>query len=56
MYATDYGDLAFAKGEYRRLGALASPCLNCDGQPCRNACPHGLQIDRLCGPAHLMLS
>ncbi|HJN52654.1 MAG: aldo/keto reductase [Pseudomonadales bacterium] len=56
MYATDYGDLAFAKGEYRRLGAGASPCLNCDGQPCRNACPHGLQIDRLCGPAHLMLS
>lgn len=56
MYATDYGDLAFAKEEYRQLGSAASPCLGCDGQPCQNACTHGLPINKLCGPTHLMLA
>lgn len=56
MYATDYGDLTFAKEEYLQLGSAASPCLGCDGQPCQNACTHGLPINKLCGPTHLMLA
>ncbi len=56
MYATDYGDLAFAQSEYAQLGNAASACLSCDGKPCQDACTHGLQIARLCGPTHVMLS
>lgn len=56
MYATDYKDLAFAKSEYMQLGAGASPCLTCDGSPCQDACTHGLNIAKMCGPTHVMLS
>lgn len=55
MYATDYGDLEFARNEYADLGKDASPCLSCDGKPCQNACTHGLPIAQLCGPTHVML-
>lgn len=55
MYATDYGDMEFARREYAGLGAAASPCLSCDGQPCQNACTHGLPIAKLCGPTHTLL-
>ncbi len=55
MYAVDYGDLAFAKSEYAMLGTAASPCLSCDGSPCRDACSHGIDIARLCGPTEVML-
>lgn len=56
MYAVDYQDIDFAKREYAELGAAASPCLNCDGSPCKDACTHGLNIAKLCGPTHVMLS
>lgn len=56
MYATDYKDLEFAREEYALLAGSASACLDCSGQPCQNACPHGLEIDKLCAPTHRMLS
>lgn len=56
MYATDYGDLEFARDEYRQLGEGAEPCLTCDGQPCLRACTHGLAISRLTRPTHQMLA
>lgn len=55
MYATDYADLEFARSEYQQLGAAASACLSCDGQPCKDACTYELPIAKLCGPTHLML-
>jgi len=55
MYATDYGDLTFARSEYAGLGDGASACLSCDGQPCRDACTFGLPIASMCGPTHKML-
>lgn len=55
MYATDYQDLDFARREYGMLASDASACLSCDGAPCRDACTHGLDIARLCGPTHVML-
>ena len=56
MYATDYGDLTFARSEYAQLGDPANACLSCDGKPCQDACTHGIQILRWCGPTHVMLS
>lgn len=56
MYATDYGDLKFAKSEYAAIANDASACLSCDGSPCADACSHGIDIARLCGPTHVMLS
>lgn len=56
MYATDYEDAAFARSEYAGLRVDASACLGCSGEPCRNACTHGLPIAELCGPTHTMLS
>ncbi len=47
MYAADYGDEALARAEYAFAGLAgldASPCLSCGAQPCRAACPHGLEI------------
>lgn len=56
MYAMDYGDSEFARREYGMLTINASACLSCDGKPCQNACTHGIDIARLCGPTHVMLS
>ena len=56
MYATDYQDLPFAKREYAMLGAAASACLSCDGQPCQDSCSHGLNVSQLCGPTHELLA
>lgn len=56
MYATDYQDLAFARSEYGALAADASACLGCSGEPCRNACTHGLPIAELCAPTHELLA
>ena len=56
MYATDYGDFTFAKDEYAMLDANASPCLSCDGSPCQDACTHGIDIAKVCGPTHQLLS
>ena len=56
MYATDYQDLEMAQREYRAFTVNASACLSCDGQPCRDACTHGLSIDELCAPTHRMLA
>lgn len=56
MYATDYEDPAFARDEYRALTVNAAACLGCSGEPCRNACSHGLPIAELCRPAHELLA
>ena len=56
MYATDYGDVEFARDEYALLGSAASACLSCSGEPCQNACPHGIEVNRLCAPTHRMLA
>jgi predicted aldo/keto reductase-like oxidoreductase len=47
MYAFDYGDLAFAREEYARLGRPAAACASCAHQACTGACPHGLSIASL---------
>lgn len=56
MYATDYGDVSIAKQEYARLDTNASPCLSCDGSPCRDACTYEIPVADLCGPTHTLLS
>lgn len=56
MYAVDYGDVQFAKSEYQQIGTDANACLSCDGSPCQSACSHGIDIARLCGPTHVMLT
>jgi len=56
MYAVDYGDPVLAKTEYALLEGGAAPCLSCAAKPCQSACPHGLPIERLMGPAHRMLT
>lgn len=55
MYATDYGDVEFAKREYNMIASNANACLSCDGSPCQDACTHGIDVARLCGPTHVML-
>ena len=56
MYAIDYGDFSIARQEYAQLEHNASPCLTCDGSPCRDACTYEIAIADLCGPTHTMLS
>jgi uncharacterized protein len=56
MYAVDYGDPVLARSEYALLGGGAAPCLSCAAKPCQSACPHGVPIERLMGPAHRMLT
>lgn len=56
MYATDYKDVAFARHEYSLLASNASACLSCSGAPCADACPNGIEINKLCAPTHRMLS
>ena len=56
MYATDYEDVNFARREYALLDSNASACLSCSGEPCQDACPNGIEIDKLCAPTHRMLS
>ena len=57
MYATDYGDFAFARDEYSTLSnGGASACLSCDGSPCKDACTYHIPIAELCGPTHKLLS
>jgi predicted aldo/keto reductase-like oxidoreductase len=47
MYANDYEQLELARASYALLGAGASPCLSCSGQPCATACTWGLDIPGL---------
>jgi len=56
MYAQDYGDMQLARSEYAQLGAGAAACLTCAQHPCASACPHGLPIDTLLVPLHLILA
>ncbi|MYJ75303.1 MAG: aldo/keto reductase [Gammaproteobacteria bacterium] len=56
MYAVDYQDTAQAKEEYALLATNAAACLLCSGEPCAQACTHGIPIDRLCGPTHRLLA
>jgi predicted aldo/keto reductase-like oxidoreductase len=56
MYATDYQDVELARDEYAKIETNASACLNCSGEPCRNACSHGIKIDEFCAPTHRMLA
>jgi predicted aldo/keto reductase-like oxidoreductase len=56
MYATDYQDVGFARAEYAQLPVNASACLSCTGQPCQNACTHGIPVAQFCAPTHRMLA
>ncbi len=56
MYATDYQDVAFARDEYARVTPNAAACASCSGQPCRDACSHGLPIAEMCAPTHRWLA
>ena len=56
MYAVDYQDAAMARDEYALLRTNAAACLSCSGEPCANACTHGIAIDKLCGPTHRLLA
>ena len=55
MYAADYGDLAYARADYARLGGAAAACLSCSATPCSAACPRGLAIAELTRSAHALL-
>jgi aryl-alcohol dehydrogenase-like predicted oxidoreductase len=56
MYARDYEEPELARREYGRLGAAASACASCTGEPCATACPYGLPIGALTRSAHATLS
>ena len=56
MYATDYGDVRFAREEYAQLGANAAACLSCTGEPCAKACPHGIDLPAFAPATHRMLA
>lgn len=56
MYAIDYGDTRMARAEYAMIEHNAIACLNCTGQPCAAACPHGLMIAELTAPTHRLLA
>lgn len=56
MYATDYRDVDFARREYQALPVNANACLACSGEPCRDACTHGIDIAEFCAPTHQMLA
>ena len=56
MYAVDYRNTRLARDEYALLDVNAAACLSCDGQPCANACTHGIPIDQFCAPTHRLLA
>lgn len=56
MYATDYGDVRFAREEYARLEQNAAACLSCTGEPCAGACPHGIDLPAFAPATHRMLA
>ncbi len=56
MYATDYGDVRFAREEYAKLEENASACLSCTGEPCAEACPHGIDLPEFAPATHRMLA
>ena len=56
MYAVDYRDTDFARDEYAALEVRADACLGCSGEPCRNACTHGLDIASFCAATQRMLA
>ncbi len=56
MYATDYGDVRFAREEYAKLEENASACLSCNGEPCAQACPHGIDLPAFAPATHRMLA
>ena len=56
MYAVDYRNTRLARDEYALLKTNAAACLSCDGQPCANACTHGIPIDQFCAPTHRLLA
>ena len=56
MYATDYGDVRFAREEYAKLEENAAACLSCTGEPCAGACPHGIDLPAFAPATHRMLA
>jgi Fe-S oxidoreductase len=45
-----------AREEYPTIASNAAACLTCSAKPCASACPHGLPIADLTGPAHRLLA
>ena len=56
MYATHYGDVGYARGDYAKLKDNASLCASCTDQPCIGGCPSGLDVAKLTRSAHRMLA
>jgi hypothetical protein len=56
MYERDYGDARLARREYAQLLPGASKCLECSHQSCTGACPFGIEIEKLTGETHRLLS
>jgi len=47
MYRLDYRNDRLAADAYAKLGAGASPCLQCAEAVCQSACPYGLSVGEL---------
>jgi predicted aldo/keto reductase-like oxidoreductase len=56
MYATDYGDLDYAREDYAKLPSSAEACVSCAVQSCAGRCPSGLDVPRLTASAHRILA
>jgi len=55
MYALDYGDIAYAREDYARLGDGATACVSCHDRPCLGRCPGGLAVGQLTASTHRLL-
>ena len=47
MYSKSYENHRMAAQGYARLGSGASACLDCQDEPCKDACPYDLDIPKL---------
>jgi predicted aldo/keto reductase-like oxidoreductase len=56
MYFKDYGDEKTAMKQYAKLESKADPCLSCETEDCKGACPNGLPVSSLLREAHSDLS
>ncbi len=52
MYFKDYGDEKTAMKHYAKLESKAGPCLSCETEDCKGACPNGLPVSSMLREAH----
>ena len=55
-YFQQQGQEKLAMQKYAALNRGDSPCAGCDGRPCRDACPHGVDVQLQLAAAHQLLS